>query len=70
MRQPTEQDELHLLEEAELGDSEFMTEEEQVQSRRDRRQRKSSTIEMKKKRISSSDVSGVLDDVCVLTTIK
>lgn len=53
-----EQDELHLLEEAELGDSEFAAGEELVQGRRDRRQRSSSAVELKKKRISSSEVSG------------
>lgn len=52
-----EQDELHLLEEAELEDSEFAMGEELVQGRRDRRQKRSSAVELKKKRISSSEVS-------------
>ena len=55
-----EQDELHLLEEAELGDSEFaMGEELAPQGRRDRRQRKTSAVELKKKQVSSSEASGV-----------
>lgn len=68
-----EQDELHLLEEAELGDSEFAMGEELVQGHRDRRQRKISAVELKKKRISSSEVSGILEDkaiMCVLASLK
>jgi hypothetical protein len=57
-----EQDELHLLEEAELGDSEFTMGEELVQGRRDRRHRRSAAaVELKKKRISSSEVSRIMD---------
>ena len=54
MRQSPEQDELHLLEEAEPDDSDFLTEEELQRERK----RRISTAEMKKKRISGSDVSG------------
>ena len=57
-----EQDELHLLEEVELGNSEFAMGEELIQGHRDRRQRKSSAVELKKKRISSSEVSGIAKD--------
>lgn len=59
-----EQDELHLLEEAELGDnSEFTMGEELGRGRRDRRQwrRSGVAVELKKKRISSSEVSGIMD---------
>ena len=59
-----EQDELLLLEEAELGEgSEFAMGEELGQGRRDRRQRRRSAaaVELKKKRISSSEVSGIMD---------
>lgn len=55
MRQSPEQDELHLLEEAEPNDLDFVTE-ENVQLRKERRRRSTAT-EMEKKRISSSDVS-------------
>lgn len=52
MRQPSEQDELHLLEEAELGELD-----EDTGRFRNERRRKTSVAEMKKKRLSSSEVS-------------
>lgn len=52
MRQSPEQDELLLLEEAELGESDYQTEEEMVQLRKEKRRRSSAM----KKRIST-DVS-------------
>ena len=54
MRQSPEQDELHLLEEAEPDDSDIVMEDEVVQLRKERRRRSTATD----KRISSSDVSG------------
>ena len=51
MRQTPEQDELHLLEEAELGE----LDEDTGQVRKERRRKISAAAEMKKKRLSSSE---------------
>ena len=56
MRQPPEQDELLLLEEAEPGDVDYPAED---QHPRERRRRSSAAAEIKRKRMSGSDVSGL-----------
>ena len=57
MRQSPEQDELHLLEEAELGELDDDT----GQVRKERRRKTSAAAETKKKRLSSSEARVSLD---------